>query len=336
MALNHLLQSNLDTHRFIKYIFLIFASLILLFSFVGGAHAANGAFGGGEGTQLNPFIIEDAADLTAINSHLGSCFILGQNITLTGEWTPIGSLANPFTGRLDGNGKTISNLTINSTSPYVGLFSCTSGASITNLTLESAVVQSTASNSGALAGQANNTIFDNITITGDIKGNSQVGGLAGFVVSNSTISNSFAAGNVSGNGTVGGFVGDVYSSTISNSSAVGNVSGAGSTGGFVGYAFEPTISNSFFIGNVSGSELVGGFIGETYLLNISNSFAAGNVSGNELVGGFAGKVSFYSTISNSFTIGNVSGNSSVGGFIGQMDRTEISNIMILNNFVNGT
>jgi hypothetical protein len=33
---------------------------------------ANGLFGGGNGTQGNPYIVEDVADILAINSHNNS------------------------------------------------------------------------------------------------------------------------------------------------------------------------------------------------------------------------------------------------------------------------
>ncbi|MDR0767039.1 MAG: InlB B-repeat-containing protein [Methanosarcinales archaeon] len=321
MAFNHSLQSNLDTHRFIKYIFLILASLIILFSFVGGAHAANGVFGGGDGTPQNPFIIEDAADLAAINSHLDGYFILGQNITLTGEWTPIGAqLINPdpFTGGLDGNGKTISNLTINSTYRVSGFFSSTNGAFITNLTFESAVVQSPNQYSGILTGYANNTTFDNIFITGDISGEINTGGFVGEL-GNSTLSNSSFTGNVSGGErNTGSFAGYAFNSTLSNSSAAGSVSGEMNIGGFAGQALSSTISNSSFTGNVNGKYEVGGFAGFAFNSTLSNSFAAGNVSGERNIGGFAGNIANNSTVSNSTATGNVSGLTRVGGFAGSI------------------
>ena len=52
-------------------------------------------------------------------------YTLGNDIDLSSisNWEPIGTLANPFTGTLDGNGYKISNLVINRpTEDNVGLF----------------------------------------------------------------------------------------------------------------------------------------------------------------------------------------------------------------------
>src|SRR6516225_2330720 len=75
-------------------------------------------------SAATPIIINNAADLENINNNLSGNYVLGGNIDLSGvNFTPIGSLVNPFTGTFNGNGYTISNLSINlpSTS-HVGLF----------------------------------------------------------------------------------------------------------------------------------------------------------------------------------------------------------------------
>ena len=46
-----------------------------------------------------------------------------DDITLSGQWTPIGSNSNRFTAIFDGNNNTISGLTITDNDDYVGLFS---------------------------------------------------------------------------------------------------------------------------------------------------------------------------------------------------------------------
>ena len=73
---------------------------------------AGGVFGGGDGSQKSPFLIEDGADLYQMRNHPTSYFKLISNINL-GEppynekrgWEPI----NSFRGRLDGNYKKIFN-----------------------------------------------------------------------------------------------------------------------------------------------------------------------------------------------------------------------------------
>ncbi len=75
--------------------------------------------------------------------------------------------------------------------------------------------------------------------TGSVIGSgNDVGGLVGYngyFLGSGSIDNSYASGNVSGNSDVGGLVGsNVNSSSITNSYAVGNVSGSTSVGGLIG------------------------------------------------------------------------------------------------------
>ena len=82
----------------------------------------------GEGTELNPYIITTPLQLQKLNENLESYYKLGANIDLTGRtWKQIGSDAYPFKGGLDGNGYTISNLTLEATGNNVGLFGYSSG-----------------------------------------------------------------------------------------------------------------------------------------------------------------------------------------------------------------
>lgn len=57
--------------------------------------------------------ISTAEDLKAIANDLDGDYILTNDIDISGEnWTPIGTIEEPFTGTLDGDGHTISGLTI--------------------------------------------------------------------------------------------------------------------------------------------------------------------------------------------------------------------------------
>ncbi|MFR7473947.1 MAG: hypothetical protein ACLUVV_04715 [Christensenellales bacterium] len=79
-----------------------------------------------------------------------------EDIDLSGvDFAPIGSEEIPFTGRFDGNGKTLSNLTIErgAASRNLGLLGCIKGAEIVNLTLENAQVTG-GSRIGTLVGAA--------------------------------------------------------------------------------------------------------------------------------------------------------------------------------------
>ena len=204
--------------------------------------------------------------------------------TCTG-WVPVGdSIANAFTGGLDGDGKKISNLYGKNNNP-TGLFGVTNGATIENLALENIYIYSasTVTGAGYAGGIVGNMSGGSLTksyASGLARGNFRVGGLVGSLAGSGMLSNSYSTVAVTGNDSVGGLVGRTSSATISNSYAIGTVMGVGSVGGLVGQS-DGTISNSYAIGTVTGtgSTGVGGLAGRTGG-NISNTYAAGMVTGS--------------------------------------------------------
>ncbi|MCK9245257.1 MAG: T9SS type A sorting domain-containing protein [Candidatus Marinimicrobia bacterium] len=261
----------------------------------------------GSGTEISPYQIATWQNLYWISLHSASwdkyfeqtadIDFADTNITDWdggAGWTPIGNGTIKFTGSYDGQNHTISNLYINRSNDYIGLFGYIdgSGDEVKNLGL----------------------------IDVNITGASYVGGFVGRNHS-ATISNSYSTGAVSGKTSVGGFVGQNSSSAIiSNSYSTVVVSGTVDyVGGFVGYNSSATISNSYSTGTVSGTNFVGGFVGQNYSYTISNSYSTGAVSGKTSVGGFVGYNN--ATISNSYSRGAVtrasgSTNEQIGGFCG--------------------
>ncbi len=241
-------------------------------------------------------------DVQGINGGLAGHYALGSNLnaSATSSWnggagfTPIGTLATPFTGIFDGLGHSITSLNINlPTTNNVGFFGYIgAGAVVRNVGL----------------------------LGGSVTGNSDVGGLAGY--SDGAISNGSATGSVSGGpaGNIGGLVGANYGAgTIGNSYATGSVSGAAEVGGLVGINYGP-ISNSHATGAVTGTAFgVGGLVGFSVSAAISNSYATGSVSGGTAVGGLVGlNTNSGATISNSYATGSVAGSTYVGGLVGEM------------------
>jgi len=102
--------------------------------------------------------ISTAAELAAIGSNattLSRNYILTNDIDLSGSafWTPIGSQSDPFTGRFEGNGCTVSGVQVAPNSPAPGLFGYNNGT-IRYLS----VIYS--SRYGGVAGASNGTITD--------------------------------------------------------------------------------------------------------------------------------------------------------------------------------
>ena len=132
---------------------------------------------------------------------------LTGDITLTGEWTPIGNNDNSYTGTFDGGGHTITGLKIDkSGTDYVGLIGCLgSGGKVQNVTLTNISV-SGANCVGGIAGQNYGTV-ENCSVNGTVtgKGFTDTGGIAGS--NYGTISGCSAEGTVTGSVNVGGIAG---------------------------------------------------------------------------------------------------------------------------------
>ncbi|MBE5745728.1 MAG: hypothetical protein E7359_00350 [Clostridiales bacterium] len=127
----------------------------------------------------NPEEISNAADLLRFASEVnngtaGSYYSLTNDIVLTGDFTPIGTTTNPFTGTFEGNGFTISNLNISATTiqnmgeyknKYAGLFGKISSTGvIQNLKLNTVTIASGSKYAGSVAAYNEGTI-SNVTVT---------------------------------------------------------------------------------------------------------------------------------------------------------------------------
>jgi len=237
---------------------------------------------------------------------------LENDIKLNGNWLPIGyNDKNIFSGTFDGNGYTISGLSVDSVR-YAGLFGSGYGAKIKNLNVIASKIRAIATGnddayagglvSGAYLGAGAqiencNVVADSvIAITSG--GKAYAGGLSGW---NGAIRNSTARANVksssnSAESYAGGAAGYLSGGLITKTSANGNVSAVSSTahahaGGLVGYTTSGTtsITDSYSTSNVSafvpgsGSNssrsYAGGLVGGSSIrTDITNSYASGNIS----------------------------------------------------------
>ena len=297
----------------------------------------------GSGTADDPYIITTAAELNNIRSNLGGHYRLGGNINLSAytNWEPIGTTVTPFTGSLDGDRFTVSNLKIvRPTEDYVGLFGSVKG-SISRINLANVDVQGK-DYTGGLLGAISSGQVEEATVTGTVQGTNNVGGLGGLFSNTAAVNASSANVNVYGQKNLGGFLGAYASKTlVSDISAAGNVNvfGAGSSGGLIGvFTSTAILRNSHASGNVvipvaMSTQRIGGLIGEFSTGKIQYCYATGNVgsisfSGQNYyaIGGLVG----YSvgTIEKSYATGITSVNgleTNVGGFVGQAAGGSITN-----------
>ena len=291
------------------------------------------AFAGGTGTAEDPYQIANGAQLAYLASSVNSGetyeqknFVLTVNIDLNGlPWTPIansfsdallgGSDYRVFAGNFDGNGYTISNVSIGSeTAPLeadvLGLFGATEGK-ISNLNLDTVSIHGVVkiASIGAVVGFAGGLVgysggsIENCHVTGltmDMSAPSNVyaaaywvGGLVGALDGTQLINECSVSGSITekaGKGSIGGLIGELGKAakiTYSRSNVTVNVKadsrGGADVGGFIGKGngktdAETVIRNCYATGNVTGGAYTGGFAGGLWGLNIKNCYASGNVS----------------------------------------------------------
>ena len=219
------------------------------------------------------------------------------------NWDPIGDADSGvgFTGTLDGNGYTISNLTINRPDEDWGGLFCIIGDPNTRT-----------------GGEVRNLGIDAVDILGN-----NASGLA--VGSFGTITNCYVTGDVTGNEFAGGLVcenrGIITNSYAAAVSVMGNDY---ASGGLVGFNVG-TISNSYASGSITGSTCVGGLVGDNYGGTITNCYADGNVNGGMYTGGLAGRNRDRGIITNSYATGLVQGATYTGGLVGYNPHGSIEN-----------
>jgi len=293
----------------------------------------------GTGTASDPYIITTPTQFNDIRKSMRSYYKLGKDIDLSSysDWTPIGTKSAVFSGGLDGDGHTISGLTINrSYLSDVGLFGYVESAQIRNVHLTGVNIVGN-DYVGSLVGRINFGIIENSSASGTVKGYRQTGGLVGEVVYSSAVVNGSSANvTVDGYQNLGGLIGKYSSWTaMADNSASGSVTGTGGNlGGLVGYIdWGGGVTNSHASGDIRGTNLnsssLGGLIGGSNSNLIEYSYATGNVFSKEgtNLGGLIG--SGGGNIEQSYATGNITSEGGtfpeIGGLIGRSDFGKISN-----------
>ena len=260
----------------------------------------------GNGTEAEPFILKTAEHLAWFRHYVNvgktsACAKIADDVEEIDmstvchkadaekqvaelSWTPIGNYSKQYQGTFDGNGKTIRNLFISSTSNEIGFFGCAADCRIKNITFDNAKVKGNDNSStGILAGYAGSCVIENIKTTGNcsVEGNYETGGIAGRA--NGNISNCENHAIVNGFYYVGGIVGICFDSgnSITSCANYGEITGTEDfVGGIIGYFGEGSLQNSANNGNISGNARVGNLIGYANICNINNVLGIGNITAN--------------------------------------------------------
>lgn len=210
----------------------------------------------GSGTLSSPYLITTATELQNINQDLDAHYRLEANISLYKvDFQPIGNnVDGAFFGSLDGNGHTISYLTVDDDYKYAGLF-------------------------GYLEGDVSDITLTNV----DIEGIRYVGGIAGYVGTQGTISDCIVSGDILGSYTIidiyiGGIAGyaagDITDCENQAYIAYDNIGISTSEyiGGIVGYVTGGTVRGCIGNGSFEYTHYVkiGGVVGHAVDAEISD------------------------------------------------------------------
>ena len=198
---------------------------------------------------------------------------LTDDITLTGEWTPIGTESQRYTGTFDGNNHTITRLTVTGTTRYAGLFGVVGkGGTVKDVTLEDVNI-SCVNNAGCVGGVVGwnfgGTVTGCCVVSGEIYGNNFVGGVAG-TNDHGSLTGCYATCDISGGGIASGGV-----------------------VGYNGYDETGSITACYHAGNISCTGYVGGVAGANCLCIVTACYWDSNLEtgiGYEITAGETTKV----------------------------------------------
>lgn len=211
-------------------------------------------FGGGDGSEANPYLITNEAELGHINDtiifeddfyYVDCCFKLVNDIFITkSNWTPVEGY---FRGKFDGNHKTIYNMKINAaTNRNYGFFESLEVGTVENLNFENAII-------------TNNTNSDVIVNMGIIAGTNN-----GHII-NCNVKRSKITAQYAYNAGIGGICGYTYCGEVTDCESSVDIIGAGQVGGITGFSFSGNIIHCQNNGTIS------------YMYNVQNGCAGGIV-----------------------------------------------------------
>lgn len=305
----------------------------------------------GEGTAANPWLITSKDDMIYLADKINNTKLSNSVDTIcTGEYFRVendidmgahrfAGIANDyyhiFNGTFDGNGHTISNLTMNTQGDrniYGGLFGRAGDKSlITNLVVKGANITANAFCGGVVAWSTGTV--SNVTVKSSTLLNTSNGvGPIGNVINNITNCHADSC-NVTGlggyaSGLIGQLNGNMKDCSATNMRIVcaSRTTGPDPSGGLVGLAnYKSVISDSYFSGIVDGNSqrsasVVGGLVGTVQGATIKRCFAVGTISGysaDAYTGGLVGEALSINMTDCYFT-GRVDGSSSKksGGLMG--------------------
>ena len=284
----------------------------------------------------------------------GGTVELLKNVTLTGNWTTVGTETEPFKGTFDGKGYTITGLTIpTSDNEYMGFIGMLDGGTVKNVKFASVSVNGKDDVGTAVGRIINGGIVSGVQVLGGtVSGAKRVGGVVGSIKASGTVSDCTNAAVVTANDrNAGGIVGSAYYTAtgqqmyITNCVNNGAVTASGGVCGGIVSLSAANVSGNTNTAAVKGTE-VGGIVGEqkSYgsVTNNTNSGAVMNTGGNAAygAGGIIGWLRYHGrseanaypvseiiSVTGNKNSGSVTGGNDAGGIVG----TVYNSAVIMNN-----
>ena len=287
-------------------------------------------FAVGDGSQGAPYQISNAGELANLAKMVNggetdenTYFELTADINLGGkEWTPIGTKDNRFLGKFNGNGNTISKLTI-SGGEEKGLFAYSSGE-IKNLYLENIDITARM-NAGGVCAYNSGTIEGCGVLSGAVKSIGPNGGQFGGICDDNsgTISRCFNNAAVNGTHSAGIVYCNRSVGTVSDCYNKGTIEGLSTAGGISNNNYGK-ITTCLNLGEIIAEDVTDedGYVDirgfgicamNNYGASVENCYNDSDVCPRELVGGFTNKVT-----ASSKTTAELCGGSLPEGFSGSV------------------
>lgn len=276
---------------------------------IGRVSAATEYFAGGEGTALDPYLIETKTHLNNVRRFPSAHYKQIADIEFSAEdyasggsfynygkyWSPIGSASAPFSGSYNGNGYAIYNLKIYLYGNASSLSSDSSGNDgwtgdyiVGGSSIPT--INPTIGLFGYNTGAIKNLAVEGTSIYGKAvnQGSLYVGTIAGYNAG--TISACYVYASATASSSADNFVGALVGyneGNITDCFSLGNASGH-YTGGIAGGINGGTVSTSYSLATLTGTKGAGGIAGQAVDADIENCYYLDNTDVGVASGNNAG------------------------------------------------
>ncbi len=257
---------------------------------------------------------EFAKNCTLDSFSVGKVFVLKSDINLTG--TGIKSVPS-FGGTFDGNGHTVSGLSVSDSMSAAGLFRyIEKSGTVKNLNVSGRITPlGTAEKCGGVAGVNRGRII-NCSFTGIISGNERCGGIAGVNESGAMISGCTSSGHIQAEHFTGGIAGENrgYIRTCENRCMINTAADDDSL-----ELSDLNIDDLYSTESFSDVTDAGGIAGysDGSVQNCKNLGAVGYPHVGYNIGGIVGRQEGY--VSGCENYGIINGRKDIGGIVGQAE-----------------